>query len=62
MNEIKIEQLECLLNEMDEAIEEMVIYFDKNPHEFTEGASILINEMEDERNSLEEIILKLDED
>lgn len=58
----KIMELEKLLNAMDEAIEEMVIYFEKRPHEYTEGASKLLNEMEDERNSLEELILKIDED
>lgn len=62
MNEIRIMELEKLLNEMDVAIEEAEIYFDKNPHEFTEGAYRLLNEMENERMALEELILVLDED
>lgn len=62
MTENKIMKLEALLNDMDVAIEEMTIYFDKNPHELTEGAFRLLNEMEDERASLEELILALDEE
>lgn len=62
MNEIRIAELERLLNNMDEAIEEMTIYFDRNPHEFSEGACKILNEMEDERMALEEVILKIDED
>lgn len=62
MNEIKVTELEKLLNEMDVAIEEMTIYFDKHPHELSEGAYRLLTEMEDERCALEEVILKIDED
>jgi hypothetical protein len=62
MNEIKVTELEKLLNEMDVCLEEMEIYFDKHPHELTEGAYRLLTEMEDERCALEEVILKIDED
>lgn len=62
MNEIKVAELEKLLNNMDVCIEEMSIYFEQNSHELTEGAYKLLTEMEDERNALEEVILKIDED
>ncbi len=62
MNEIRIMELEKLLNDMDVCIEDMSIYFEQNPHEFTEGAYRLLNEMEEERTALEELIIKIDED
>lgn len=62
MNEIKIMELEKLLNNMDECLEEMMIHFEKHPHELTEGTYKLLNEMEEERESLEELILKVDDE
>lgn len=61
MNEnTTIEKLEELLNNMDIAIESAKDYYDEHGYMFNDSVKDMLDIWENERDSLEEVILKLD--